>query len=107
MPTTCRPARRVFYFLMRHQPGKPQSLTGQLLVAHPNMLDPNFRRSVLLISSHDLEEGAEGLIINRPLDKQVSELVTDPTPGALGDVPVFLGGPVGTNKLMFAAFDWV
>ena len=71
-------------FLMRHQPGKPQSLTGQLLVAHPNMLDPNFRRSVLLISSHDFEEGAEGLIINRPLDKQVSELVTDPAPGASG-----------------------
>ena len=58
-------------FLMRHQPGKPPSLTGQLLVAHPNMLDPNFRRSVLLISSHNFEEGAEGLIINRPLDKQV------------------------------------
>ena len=52
------------------------------------------------------EEGAEGLIINRPLDKQVSELVTDPAPGALADVPVFLGGPVGTNQLMFAAFDW-
>lgn len=91
---------------MRHQPGNPPSLTGQLLVAHPNMLDPNFRRSVLLISSHNVEEGAEGLIINRPLDKRVSELVTDPTPGALAHVPVFLGGPVGTNQLMFAAFDW-
>ncbi len=91
---------------MRHQPGTPQNFTGQLLVAHPNMLDPNFRRSVLLISAHDAEEGAMGVIINRPLDKQVSELLTDPAPGALADVPVFLGGPVGTNQLMFAAFDW-
>lgn len=91
---------------MRHQSGTSQNFTGQLLVAHPNMLDPNFRRSVLFISSHDEVEGAMGVILNRPLDKQVSELVTDPTPVALGDVPVFLGGPVATNQLMFAAFDW-
>jgi putative transcriptional regulator len=91
---------------MRHQAGKSQNFTGQLLVAHPSMLDPNFRRSVLFITAHDAEEGAIGIILNRPLDKHVSELVTDPTPEALGDVPVFLGGPVGTNQLMFAAFDW-
>jgi putative transcriptional regulator len=91
---------------MRQLPGEPPNYTGQLLVAHPSMLDPNFRRSVLFISAHDAEEGATGVIINRPLDKNVSDLVTDPTPGALGNVPVFLGGPVGTNQLMFAAFDW-
>ena len=91
---------------MRNQMEKPQSYAGQLLVAHPNMLDPNFRRSVLFISSHDAEDGAVGLIINRPLDKHVSELVSDTTPEALADVPVFLGGPVATNQLMFAAFDW-
>jgi putative transcriptional regulator len=91
---------------MRHQAEKPQSFAGQLLVAHPNMLDPNFRRSVLFISAHTEEEGAIGVIINRPLDKHVSELVTDATPSGLGDVPVFLGGPVATNQLMFAAFAW-
>ena len=85
---------------------KGESYAGSLLVAHPNMLDPNFRRSVLFISAHDAEEGAMGVIINRPLDKLVSELLTDPAPEALADVPVFLGGPVGTNQLMFAAFDW-
>jgi putative transcriptional regulator len=91
---------------MRRQPRQSQNFTGQLLVAHPSMLDPNFRRSVLFISSHDQSEGAVGVIINRPLDKHVSELVTEPPPDALADVPVFLGGPVGTNQLMFAAFDW-
>lgn len=70
------------------------------------MLDPNFRRSVLLISSHDETDGAIGLILNRPLDKRVSELVTDPTSEALAEVPVFLGGPVGTNQLIFATLDW-
>jgi len=105
-PPTCGVARRAFYFLMRNQAEEPRSYAGQLLVAHPNMLDPNFRRSVLFISSHDQEDGAVGLIINRPLDKHVSELVSDTTHEALADVPVFLGGPVATNQLMFAAFDW-
>ena len=101
-----QPDTALSIFVMRHQSGQPQNFTGQLLVAHPNMLDPNFRRSVLYISSHNETDGALGLIINRPLDKQVSELVSDPTPAALADVPVFLGGPVGTDQLMFASFDW-
>jgi putative transcriptional regulator len=72
-------------------------LAGSLLVAHPNMLDPNFRRAVLFISTHDSVDGAVGVIINRPLGKQVE---------GLAGVPVFLGGPVGKNQLMFAAFEW-
>jgi putative transcriptional regulator len=84
----------------------PQNLTGSLLVAHPNMHDPNFRRSVLFVSAHDPGDGALGVIINRPLDKQVADLVTETPPDGLGDVPVFLGGPVGKNHLMFAAFEW-
>jgi len=103
---TCEQVVRVFYFPMRQPAGEPQNFTGQLLVAHPNMLDPNFRRSVLFISSHEVDEGAIGVIINRPLEKQVSELLAEPAPGALADVPVFLGGPVATNQLMFAVFDW-
>jgi putative transcriptional regulator len=81
-------------------------LAGSLLVAHPNMLDPNFRRTVLFISEHDPNEGALGVIINRPLDRQVADLVTDTPPAGLAEVPVFLGGPVGKNQLMFAAFEW-
>src|SRR6267154_4699881 len=83
-----------------------RSLAGSLLVAHPNMLDPNFRRTVLFISEHDPGEGALGVIINRPLDRQVADLVTETPPAELAEVPVFLGGPVGKNQLMFAAFEW-
>src|SRR5881392_4300922 len=86
--------------------GVPLSLAGSLLVAHPNMLDPNFRRAVLFISAHDAEDGALGVILNRPLDKQVADLVNETPPEGLGDIPVFLGGPVGKNQLMFAAFEW-
>src|SRR5216117_3533720 len=83
-----------------------RSFAGSLLVAHPNMLDPNFRRTVLFISTHDSKEGALGVIINRPLDRQVADLVTAVPPASLAEVPVFLGGPVGKNQLMFAAFEW-
>jgi putative transcriptional regulator len=92
---------------MRELPDKePQSLTGSLLVAHPSMLDPNFRRAVLFLSAHSSEEGALGIILNRPLGKQVGELVTETPPDGLEKVPVFFGGPVGRDRLMFAALEW-
>lgn len=86
--------------------GIPSSLAGSLLVAHPNMRDPNFRRSVLFISAHDATDGALGVIVNRPLEKQVGDLIGDAPPEGLEDVPVFFGGPVGGDQLMFAAFEW-
>ncbi len=96
-----------FSFVMREMGDQvPQNFAGSLLVAHPNMLDPNFRRTVLFISAHDPEDGALGVILNRPLDKQVSELVSDEPPAGLAKVPVYLGGPVGRNQLMFATFEW-
>ena len=88
------------------RPGKPRNLAGSLLVAHPNMLDPNFRRTVLYISAHDPDDGAIGVIINRPLEKNVSDLVSETPPENLADVPVFFGGPVGSNQLMLAQFEW-
>jgi putative transcriptional regulator len=92
---------------MRNLGGEtPRSLAGSLLVAHPNMLDPNFRRTVLFISAHEPNDGALGVIINRPLEKQVADLVTEAPPEGLADVPVFLGGPVGKNQLIIAAFEW-
>src|ERR1700732_4344692 len=92
------------FFMRNLGDGLPLSLAGSLLVAHPNMLDPNFRRAVLFISAHDAEDGALGVILNRPLDKQVADLVNDAPPEGLADVPVFLGGPMEKNRLMFAAF---
>src|ERR1700758_2472955 len=92
---------------MRNVGGEvPKNLTGALLVAHPSLLDPNFRRTVLYISAHDPEDGAIGVIINRPLDKNVADLVSEAPPENLADVPVFFGGPVGNNQLMLAAFEW-
>ena len=85
---------------------KGQSYAGSLLVAHPNMLDPNFRRAVLFISTHTPDDGALGVILNRPLEKQVSEVVSEAPLNALDKVPVFFGGPVGRDRLIFASLEW-
>lgn len=86
----------------------PQSLglSGSLLIAHPNLHDPNFRRTVVYLSTHDLKDGSFGVVINRPAEKLVGELLPEAELGALGEIPVFVGGPVSADQLMFAAFAW-
>jgi putative transcriptional regulator len=81
--------------------------TGSLLVAHPGLLDPNFRKSVIFISSASAKEGAFGLILNRPSGSTVADLLPERDDmQALGSVPVFLGGPVSHDQLIFASFHW-
>ena len=48
------------------------SLKGQLLIASPTILDPNFRRTVILMTEHG-DEGAMGLILNRAAETTVGE----------------------------------
>jgi putative transcriptional regulator len=82
-----------------------ESLAGQLLLAHPAMRDPNFGRTVILMSAHD-EGGAMGVILNRPLGKHLGELNGEFALGTLSDVPVFQGGPVKTEQLLLAAWQF-
>ena len=71
---------------------------GSLLVSNPEMVDPNFEGSVLLLCSHD-QEGALGLTLNRPLDVPLSTLL-DEEPELSGRVDaVHWGGPVGLERL--------
>ena len=81
------------------------SLQGKLLVSSPSLLDPNFRKTVVLIAHHD-EEGALGLVLSRPSDVAAVEAVPV-LDGFLGaDDPVFVGGPVQPDAFMvLAEFD--
>jgi putative transcriptional regulator len=73
------------------------SLRGQLLIAAPDMGDPRFRETVVLMVRHD-ESGAFGLVINRPFEERtIASLLTaigrsDDT--VVGSVKIFAGGPV-------------
>jgi putative transcriptional regulator len=83
------------------------NLQGLLLAAHPSLRDPNFRRSVLLLSAHQADAGASGLIINRPLGRTAAELLPDHGHQELLEkVPVFLGGPVAPDQLSFVDLRW-
>jgi putative transcriptional regulator len=74
---------------------------GCLLVASPELLDPNFSRAVVLIVNHD-QQGSFGLVLNRPLDRTLADVLPDLAPGATG-VPVLQGGPVQTEMLQLVS----
>jgi putative transcriptional regulator len=80
-----------------------ESLAGSLLLAHPSLRDSNFRRAVVLMTSHG-PDGAMGVIINRPLEKRLGDLGGDFVLGPLSGVPVFKGGPVQTEQLILAGW---
>ncbi|MEO8207101.1 MAG: YqgE/AlgH family protein [Chthoniobacterales bacterium] len=82
------------------------NLTGSLLVAHPSLLDPHFRRTIVYISHHDMEDGALGLILNRPTGKTVADLSRSEGPDFLLPVPVFEGGPVQKEGILIASLHW-
>jgi putative transcriptional regulator len=72
---------------------QPPTLTGRLLVAAPHLLDPNFVRTVVLICRHD-EDGALGLVLNRPSDVAVGDHLPGWTEPLAEPTVVFVGGPV-------------
>jgi putative transcriptional regulator len=77
------------------------SLTNQFLIAMPALADPNFSHTVTYMCDHN-EEGAMGLVINRPLDLDINELFTHlDIANNLKDqdyIPVYQGGPVQTER---------
>jgi putative transcriptional regulator len=70
------------------------SLAGRLLVATPALEDPNFERTVILLLQHDDEDGAMGLVLNRPSGLPLEEELDDWGELAAPPAEVFIGGPV-------------
>jgi putative transcriptional regulator len=79
-----------------------ESLTGQLLLAAPSLLDPNFMRSVVLIGVHS-EEGAMGVVLNRPSDVTVADAVPQLAETVGGEERVHVGGPVASGSIVLLA----
>jgi putative transcriptional regulator len=80
------------------------SLRGQLIIAAPTLVDPNFARSVILIAEHT-EEGAMGLVLNRPADTMVDEAVPDLAWLSESEEHVWVGGPVAETAVIVLA-EW-
>jgi putative transcriptional regulator len=81
-----------------------ESLAGALLLAHPSLRDPHFRRTVVLMSAHG-PAGAMGVVLNRPLGRRLGELKGDFALGPLAGVPLCKGGPVEEKQLVLVAWQ--
>jgi putative transcriptional regulator len=75
----------------------PPSLAGQFLVASPDMGDPRFERTVILMMRHD-RDGAFGVVVNRPVGEEplsaILELLGEKDASITGQIRIHYGGPV-------------
>lgn len=69
------------------------NLAGQLLVASPRLVDPNFARTVVVLLNHD-GQGAMGVVINRPSELPVADYLPEWVDTLASPEMVFYGGPV-------------
>ncbi|HEY8583596.1 MAG TPA: YqgE/AlgH family protein [Capillimicrobium sp.] len=77
-------------------------MRGQLLIAGPMLDDPNFRRTVVLVCAHS-DEGALGLVLNRPSPLEVDDTVPELSE-AIGDGGrLWVGGPVQPTSVVLLA----
>lgn len=83
------------------RPASDGYLTGQLLVAMPQMQDPRFERTVIYMCAHN-EDGAMGLVVNKPMEsvefpELLEQLDLEP-PVSKRDIRVHFGGPVESGR---------
>jgi putative transcriptional regulator len=79
-----------------------ESLKGQLLVAGPALIDPNFKRTVVLIGEHG-DEGALGVILNRTSGATIDEALPELTALVDGGEAIHVGGPVQPSAIVVLA----
>ena len=78
---------------------QPLPVRGSLLVAKPTVGDFFFRRSLVLIVDPDEGEGAMGVVVNHYTGYNLRDIM--PELESVEEIPLFLGGPVGTQMLFF------
>ena len=74
---------------------------GLLLVAKPSLSDPNFSRTVVLVTQTE-DGGTVGVIINRPTTLELSQFLSDEFPTENYREPIFFGGPVMRQAIVAA-----
>jgi putative transcriptional regulator len=76
-----------------------ESVRGRLLVATPDLRDPNFSRTVVLMLEHG-DEGALGVVLNRPIDLSVADVLPDWSELSSAPGCLFVGGPVAPSAVI-------
>jgi putative transcriptional regulator len=80
-----------------------KSRTGQLLAATPMLGDANFRRTIVLIVEDDGEEGTLGVVLNRPSEIPVKQVLEPWNALVTGPNVLFRGGPVAPDSALALA----
>ena len=103
--------RFLFLFLILffsfQQNALSESIFTELLVAKPSMQDPRFKETVIVMLYHNQEEGAAGLVINKPIDTlSIRELfnsssLSPPEKIVEKEITVYWGGPVDPQHIFF------
>lgn len=78
-----------------------ESYRGKLLIASPALVDPNFARTVVLVTEHS-DDGAMGIVLNRPSESAAAELLPQ-LEAIAGEDPIFVGGPVQPQAIVLLA----
>jgi putative transcriptional regulator len=89
--------------MAHHGSMQSESRTGQLLAATPMLGDANFRRTIVLIVEDDPEEGTLGVVLNRPSEIPVRQVLEPWTELVTGPSVLFQGGPVSPDSALALA----
>ena len=77
------------------------NLTNHFLIAMPGLQDANFARTVTYVCEHS-DQGTMGMVVNRPMNLALGEMLEQldiqPCEPTAREMPVYLGGPVQTDR---------
>jgi putative transcriptional regulator len=76
-----------------------RATTGRLLLAQPHLDEPNFTRTVVFMIEHNAD-GAVGVVLNRPTDLRIDEVLADWRDLAGEPAVLFVGGPVSQSSVL-------
>jgi putative transcriptional regulator len=101
----CQVSKLVAHLMrLGHMASSHKSLKGQLLLDGGKLRGSFFHRTVVLICQHDAD-GAFGLVLNRPMDNTVGEMIVADLPEQLKSQPLYLGGPVQPAAMSYLHTD--
>lgn len=73
---------------------------GRVLIADKDLHDPHFQQTVIVLLSYDEDDGAGGVILNRPSEIPVSQALKDLPEARRNQDPAYEGGPVQTKRVL-------